>query len=109
MGLVDNRSDMVVHGLDSNGASGPSRQGDNQSADVVPLVVPLVVRLGLPQVQHGLVALGVVVPTALLTRLACKLVAAGVWPERGEKGQEGDGSWLRSLAETCTNILPLPE
>ena len=109
MGPVDNRSDMVVQGRDSNWAPGPSHQGDNRSADVVPLVVPLVVRLGLLQVQPGSVASGVVVPTVLLTRLARKLVAAGVWLEWGEKGQEGDGSQLRSLAEMCTNILPPPE
>jgi len=102
---VDNRLDMVAQGPDSDWASGPSCQGGNQSAEVVLLVV----RLGLPQVQPGLVALGVVVPTALLTRLARKLVTAGVWLEWGEKGQEWDGSQLRSLAEMCTNILPLPE
>jgi len=43
-------------------------------------------------------ALGVVVPTALLARLVRISVAAGVQPERGEKGQEGDCSRLRSLA-----------
>ena len=109
MGPVDNQSDTVVQGPDSNWASGPSHQGGNRSADVVPLVVLLVVRLGLPQVQPGSVASGVVVPTVLLTRLAHKSVTAGVWPECGEKGQEGDGSQLRSLAEMCTNILPPPE
>src|SRR5882724_3954990 len=105
MGPVDNRSDMVVQGPDSNWASGPSHQGGNRSAEVVPLVV----RLGLPQVQPGSVASGVVVPTVWLTRLARKSVAAGVQPEWGEKGQEGGGSWLRSLAEMCANILPPPE
>ena len=95
---------MVVQGPDSDWASGPSHQGGNQSAEVVPLVL----RLGFPQVQPGSVALGVVVPTALLARLVCKLVAAGVWPERGEKGQEGDCLQLRLLAEMCANTLPLP-
>src|SRR5882724_12343869 len=90
MGLVDNRLDTVVQGLDSNWASGPSCQGGNQSAEVVPLVV----RLGLPQVQPGSGASGVVVPTGLLARLVCKSVAAGVQQERGEKGQEGDCSRL---------------
>src|SRR5882724_1491468 len=37
-----------------------------------------------PRVQAGLVALGVVAPTALLARLVHMLVAAGVWPEIGE-------------------------
>ena len=94
-----------MQGPDSNWASGPNHQGGSRSAEMVPLVV----RLRLPQVPPGSVALGAVVPTALLTRLAQKSVAAGGRPEWGEKGQEGDGSPLRSLAETCANILPLPE
>ena len=103
-GPVDTRSGTVVQGPDSNWESGPSRQGGHQSAEVVPLVL----RLGFLQVQPGSVALGVVVLTALLARLVRKSIAAGVWLEWGEKGQEGDCSWLRSLARMCANTLPLP-
>ena len=78
MGPVDNQSDTVVQGPDSNWEPGPSGQGDNQSVEVVPVLVPLVVRLGLLQMQPGSVASGVVVPTVLLTRLAHKSVTAGV-------------------------------
>ena len=51
MGPVGSRSGMVAQGLDSNWAFGPSRQGVDRSAGVVPLMV----RLVLP----GRVALGV--------------------------------------------------
>jgi len=60
------------------------------------------------RVQAGSVASGVVALTALLARLVCTLVAAGVWPESGERGQEGCHLWLRSSAEMCANSLPLP-
>ena len=122
MGLAGSQSGMVAQGPDSNWASGPSHQGDNRSAGVVPLAVKLGVpgkavqgaqleqaALGMvPRVQAWSVASGVVVPTALLARLICKSVTAGVQLERGEKRQEGDFLRLRSLARTCANTLPPP-
>ena len=103
-GPADNRLDTVVQGPDSNWASGPSHQGGNRSAGMVPLVA----QLGVLQVQPGLVASGAVVLTVLLARLVHMSVTAGVQLERGEKGQEGHCSQLRSLARMCTNTLPPP-
>jgi len=42
MGPAGSRSGMVAQGPDSNWASGPSCQGGDRSAEVVPLVVQLV-------------------------------------------------------------------
>jgi len=86
---------MVVQGPDSNWELGPSHQGHNQSAVVVPLVGQPGVRLEWVVLEMVLrvlaesVALGVVAPTALLARLGCMSVTAGVWPKRGDEGQMG--------------------
>jgi len=75
---------------------------------VVQLVVPGRASLGallewvvlgmVLRVQAGSVASGVVALTALLARLVCTLVAAGVWPESGERGQEGCHLWFEVVS-----------
>ena len=61
-----------------------------------------------PRVLAESVASGVVALTVLLARLVCMLVAAGVWPKKGDEGQQGCCLVSRSLAGTCANTLPLP-
>ena len=118
MGLVDNRSDTVVQGPDSNWASGPSHQGSNRSAVVVPLVVPGTAARGarleqaalelVPRVLAGSMVSGAVAPAVLLARLVHMSVTVEVWLERGDKGPEGCHSWSRSLAGMCANTLLPP-
>jgi len=103
---------MVAQGLDSNWALGPSCQGHNRSAVAVLLVGQPGVRLEqvalemVLRVLAELVASGAVALIALLARLGCTSVAAGVWPKKGDEGQMGCCSELRSLAGMCANIPP---
>jgi len=103
---------MVVQGLDSDWALGPSHQGYNRSAVVVLLA-------GQPGVQLERVALGMVLRVlaesvalggvaliALLARLGCMSVAAGVWLKKGNEGQTGHCSESMSLAGMCANTPP---
>ena len=64
------------------------------------------VALGMvPRMQAGSVASGVVALTVLLARLVHMLVAAGVWPEMGDRGQEGHHLRSRLSAEMCTKLF----
>jgi len=60
------------------------------------------------QVLAESVSLGAVAPTALLARLGCMSVAAGLRPKKGDDGQVGHCSESRSLAGMCANTPPPP-
>src|SRR5882724_10422133 len=114
MGLADSRLGMVVQGLGSDWAPGPSHQGRNRSAVVVPLAGQPGARLErveqemVPRLLAESVASGAVAPTAQLARRGCTSVAAGVWPKKGGKGQMGNCSESRSSAGMCADTPPPP-
>ena len=112
MGLQGNRSDTAVQGPGSNWAWDPHRQGGNQHTVVVPLVawVLLLVALGrmVPGLLAGSIAWRVVAPAVLPAMLAHMLVAIGVRPRRGDKGNEGHRSWSGSLTRKYADTPPQP-
>jgi len=113
-GQVGSHSGMVAQGPDSNWAPGPSCQGHNRSAVVVLLVGQPVVRLEWVTLEMVLrvlaesVASGAVAPIALLARLGCMSVPAGVRPKKGNGGQMGRCLESRSSAGMYTDTPPPP-